>query len=363
MLSWSYLPDRWSFDVTSLMVLIGEDEERKYRLSQRSLLEALAAAPVVGVQSYIRSYEFLLDPPSREYFTPYGCKAAPLRNARLDAVISLQGLLDDGKYGVYRIRHAQETKARRRGQLTMKLWVLTTWICSGMIFAFFILVRSGTWIGLVNCVVSLFWSMTLRTVEYYQIKPSDLCRDNITEPDAPDAVFILGRRNSAFVLEGTRQQVKLWTASGLRYGNKPTSAYLCQCITRVITFFVLVFVFVTIPNGSTMDQTAFVLLNVLGQVNVLVGRLLNSWICLAGLERQADSTELVPSRTHIWASLLRKFKGVDEGCDDWASGLKMPDTDIWTQWRRRIVRESQADAKQLYNTIAKEAKYQYRAKC
>lgn len=363
MLSWSYTPERWGFDVTSLMVLIGEDEERKYRLSQRSLLEALAAAPVIGVQSYIRSYEFLLDPPSREYFTPYGCKTAPLRNARLDTVISLQGLLEDGKHSVYRIRHAREHKARRRSQIATKLWVFTTWICSGMIFTFLILVRSGTWIGLINCAVSLLWSMILRIVEYYRIRPSDLSREVIAEPDAPDAVFILGRSNSAFVLEGSRQQVKCWTARGLRYGNNPASAYISQCVTRIITFFVLVLVFVTIPNGSTMDQTAFVLLNVLGQVNVLVGRLLNSWMCMAGLERQADSTDSVPTRTHIWASLLRKFDGVDQGCDDWAQGLKMPDTDAWAQWRRQIMTENCADAKELYNTIAKDVRYQYKTKC
>ncbi|KAF2281165.1 uncharacterized protein EI97DRAFT_463542 [Westerdykella ornata] len=359
MLSWSYTPERWAFDVTSLMVLIGEDEERKYRLSQRSLLEALAAAPVIGLQNYIRSYEFLLDGSSREYFTPYGCKTAPLRNPRLDAVISLQGLLDDGKYGVYRIRHSSETSARRRGQLAMILWVSTTWICSGLIFAFLGLIQSATWIGLVNCAALLLWSMILRTVEHYQIKPSNVSRETITGPNEPDAVFILGRRNSAFVLEGTRQQVKFWTARGLRYGDNGTAARIYQNTTRAITFFLLTFIFVTIPNGSTMDQTAFVLLNILGQINVLVGRLLNSWICLAGLERQAENTDSVPSRTHIWASLLRKFDGVNKVSRDWAQGLGLPDTDEWREWRQRIVKERHADAKQLYNTIREELRRQY----
>ena len=39
----------WSFDVSSLMILVGEAEEQKYRLAGRLFLESLVAAPVSGL--------------------------------------------------------------------------------------------------------------------------------------------------------------------------------------------------------------------------------------------------------------------------------------------------------------------------
>ncbi|RYO88450.1 hypothetical protein DL766_004293 [Monosporascus sp. MC13-8B] len=99
----SYSPQSWSFDVSSFMILVSEGEELRYRLSQRDLMQSIVAAPVVGLQCYIRSYDLLLEPGSLQYFSPRGCKSAPLRHARLEHAIRLQGLLKDGSYSVFRI--------------------------------------------------------------------------------------------------------------------------------------------------------------------------------------------------------------------------------------------------------------------
>ena len=90
----------WAFDVSALMVLIGEQEELRYRLAGRSLAECFVAAPVAGIQSYLRSYEILLDQSPTKYFSPYGCNSAPLRNMKLDNAIRQKGLLKDGLYNL-----------------------------------------------------------------------------------------------------------------------------------------------------------------------------------------------------------------------------------------------------------------------
>ncbi|KAK7961690.1 uncharacterized protein PG986_002515 [Apiospora aurea] len=77
----------WMFDVSALMVLISENEELKYRLSGRNLLQAICAAPVSGIQTYLKSYDVLLEPSSYTYFSPYGGKSAPLRNLALENAI------------------------------------------------------------------------------------------------------------------------------------------------------------------------------------------------------------------------------------------------------------------------------------
>jgi hypothetical protein len=73
----------WSFDLSSFMVLVGEDEESNYRLMRRSIYELLSAAPVAGLQSYLRSYSTITDKVGPTYISQLGGKSAPLRNMRL----------------------------------------------------------------------------------------------------------------------------------------------------------------------------------------------------------------------------------------------------------------------------------------
>ena len=80
----------WNMDVASLMILVGESEEESYRLSYRSWPESFLTVPVVGLQNYVRPYNFLLDTSKAGYFSPEGVKKAPLRCMPLSNTIKEQ---------------------------------------------------------------------------------------------------------------------------------------------------------------------------------------------------------------------------------------------------------------------------------
>ena len=228
-------PDKnWSFDVSSLAVLVGEEQELKYRLSRRSILQCISAAPVVGLQTYIRSYEVLLQSGTYSYFNPSGCKVAPLRSSQLENTINRQGLLEDGKYTVYQIPDDDKATSRTKAQTWLFIWLVATWLIFGCIIAFTILTPKVTWIGITNVLVLTCWSITVRLVEYFYVQPTEVKASNISDPKRHDAIFILGRNNSAFVLEGNRGDIKDWTARGLIYKTRPSflSRYV-KIFTRV----------------------------------------------------------------------------------------------------------------------------------
>jgi hypothetical protein len=113
---------------------------------------------------------------------------------------------------------------------------------------------------------------------------------------------------------------------------------------------VLLAIFSAVPNGSTLDQVAFILLNVVAQLNVLVGQRLNSQCVLARLEKIEDEKE--STRTHIYAKLIRRFREAEEN-NSWveASGL-LPKTEIWDTWKEKVMLDTKQDAKQMYQAIA-----------
>ncbi|KAK6081238.1 hypothetical protein SCUP234_04891 [Seiridium cupressi] len=340
----------WTFDVSALMVLISESEELKYRLAGRNLMEALCAAPVAGIQTYLRSYDILLEPSSYSYFSPYGCKSAPLRNLALDNAIKKGGLFENGKCTYLKIPH------HHRGSQTelLKLaWAAFTWACMIGLFVTCQLAPNISWIGLTNCLVYAVWSILLRVIEFVLVRPAPETESSITRPDAPDAVFILGRSNSALVISGSRKDVKAWTTRGLIYnqnaGSRRTTSFW-QAFTRGGTLLVMMLVFCTIPNGSTMDQVVFILFNVLGQANTLLGLWLNGKSYLEPLEKLPNSREDVPTRTDVYASLIRFFEYIED--KEWINkaGL-LPQKDQWLEWKDRITSEPNADPKTLYNAI------------
>jgi hypothetical protein len=115
----------------------------------------------------------------------------------------------------------------------------------------------------------------------------------------------------------------------------------------------LLLIFTTIPDGVTADQIAFALLNILGQVNVLVSRQLNARCLLSELEL-ADKIH-VDSCTAVYAMLLRRFADAGNGAWDESAGL-LPQTNVWREWREKVVHDRQADPKALYNEIASRTK-------
>jgi hypothetical protein len=101
-------------------------------------------------------------------------------------------------------------------------------------------------------------------VEFIKIKPATIKESSVSKPEDPDAICIIGRNNSVFVLEGSHKDIKDWTS------RDTLPAVTCQGFTPAGSFLVLLLVFSAIPNGSAMDQLAFILLDALGQINVLV---------------------------------------------------------------------------------------------
>ncbi|KAF2475606.1 uncharacterized protein BDR25DRAFT_350975 [Lindgomyces ingoldianus] len=348
----------WAFDVSSLMVLIGEDEERTYRLSRRSLSQCLVAVPVVGLQNYVRSYDLLLEPTSFTYFSPYGVKSAPLRNAQLSNAIKNGRLLEDQRYTVFSIPPNSESKEGRgktnkKWELVLHLWAATTWALFGGLLVGTVLIPGMTWISIATCTVYTGWSIVLRLTEYFNVRPAPVPRNVVTNPDLPEAVFIMGRNNSALVLEGNRKDVKDWTSRGLVYSDQPLGipSWMWQAFTRLGSLLVLLFIFSAIPNGSTVDQVGFILLNSLAQANVLVGQWLNGEYSLSKLQKVEDTR--LQTRTHIYANLIRRFKDAEQRFS-WidVSGL-LPKTSAWEKWSVEVVCEENKDPKTLYKEIVR----------
>lgn len=218
-------------------------------------------------------------------------------------------------------------------------------------------VKGTTWIGISTCTSFIGWSIILRLVEYLNIEHSRCDISKVTEPDVRDAAFIMGRADSAVVLEGSRRDIKDWTAQGPTYKSKlwGLRAVFWQAATRTGTVFMLLAIFCLVPNGSTMDQVAFIIINLLAQVNVVAGQRLNSRCYLDQLERLDQYP--VDTRTHVYAALITRYKGEIDKNKDWVQALGiLPQTDEWNEWKDLILSGSNEDPKDLYNVIRHKAK-------
>lgn len=350
----------WSFDVSALMVLIGETEESRYRLMSHSLLECLSPCPVSGLQCYLRSYEWLSSQSDMTYFSPYGCKFAALRNMRLAYSIRKQGLLDAGKINTYQIRTSKRNDLCTSYRVIFLVWVMVSWGLFLSILCLLVYLPHVTWIGWVNCLCFSSWSMALRLFEKFSIYPRS--RPRVSVPTELDAIFILGSSDSCFVLEGSREDIKKWTACELQFkGTAPHNspyarrlAALGQNMVRLGSFMLLLLVFVTIPNGTTIDQVIFIFLNILGQTNVLICQELNAK-CLFG-SLVCRETLSVDCRTAVYAYLIRRFSDPKPGTK-WpeAAGI-LPQTKVWRQWRKKVIEDRSAEPKVLYDALREEMK-------
>ncbi|KAK7703390.1 hypothetical protein SLS64_009059 [Diaporthe eres] len=340
----------WSFDVSSLMILLGEPEEKRYRLAGRSLAEALVAAPAAGIQCYLKSYDIHQELSDLSYLSPYGCKIAPLRNLRLDNVIRQQCLLKDGRYTTYRVQ------SRRKSTLPwlIAMWTAITWLVFLTILIAFTFWAGVTWIGLSTCIVFTAWSILIRLIEYHMASPPPIGTVPVNRPSGPDAAVFLGRANSAVVLEGSREEIKHWTSCGIVYKDSALGipASFWQYATRLGTLLTLVFIFIAIPNGSPADQLMFIVLNILGQANVLLGYYFTAQSCLECLELVEDQSSAVATRTHVYAQVLRQFRDMKNS--SWVEKLGfLPETPVWREWKDRIVAGPGllCDPKELYDLI------------
>ncbi|KAJ6261546.1 hypothetical protein Dda_4216 [Drechslerella dactyloides] len=331
----------WAFDVSSFMVLVGESEEYRYRAMRRSLMECFAAAPIAGIQSYLHSTASLTEATGSTYFSPVGMNSAPLRNMQLEHAIHVKSLLKDGTCGVYQIPPSRRDRNCGIPPLGILLWTLFTWVALAGIFVGLILNPGLTWIGYTNVFGFVGWSILARLIDRF-------CMDKVvnqytSEPDRDDAVFILGRRNSCLVLKGKREDLVEWTGCGIKQRNG-TLAKVAEYVMRATSLVVILFVFLTIPNGTTWDQVAFIGVNIIGQLNVLVGQILtaNNYFSRLNLVKSIS----VPTRTHVYGVLLREF-GNGQWVDE--AGI-LPRTGVWDSWRSLVTTHDYRgmDAKKLY---------------
>ncbi|EWC47460.1 hypothetical protein DRE_00428 [Drechslerella stenobrocha 248] len=332
----------WAFDVSSFMVLVGESEEYRYRAMRRSITECFAAAPIAGIQSYLHSTASLAEATGRSYFSPVGMNSAPLRNMQLEHAINLKSLLADGSCAIYEIPQSRKP-AQERFQLpslAILSWVLFTWIALAGILAGLVLSSGLTWIGYANVFGFVGWSILARLIDRFCMEK---VVNNTSDPDRDDAVFILGRRNSCLILKGKRRDLVEWTGHGIR--QKPGRlAKAAEYFMRTTSLIVILFIFLTIPNGTTWDQVAFIGVNITGQLNVLLGQRLtaNHYFSKLTLVKSVS----VPTRTHVYGVLLREF-GDGKWVDD--AGI-LPRTDVWDEWRSLVTTHDYRgmDSKKLY---------------
>ena len=340
----------WSLEIGSFMVLLGDQQETAYRQMQRCLLECLTAAPVAGLQSYLRSFSTLAESHGINYISPFGCKSAPLRNMRLSQTITSKNLLRDGRCFVYQITTGNSTKHQTKTFLCLLLWILTSWIIFGGILTAVYLNRQTTWIGTSNCASLTVLSIFIRLVENRCLEVP------VHPPSSPkdlDAVVFMGRRNSCFILEGSREDVARWTGYGLQ-NRRGTRYKIGEASVRIASLVLLLFIFITVPNGSTLDQVAFVCLNLLAQLNNVLGCLVNGSRCFARLEKIVETE--VRTRTHVLGFLLRRY-----GNGTWVDEVKMiPGTTVWKHWRAEILK-SDLDAKSVYDQCCTAADFGSRA--
>ncbi|KAL9109506.1 MAG: hypothetical protein Q9227_005841 [Pyrenula ochraceoflavens] len=330
--------EEWQFDVSSFMILLGETEEQNYRMMRRTFTESIAAAPVAGLQNYLRSNYALYEATGMTYLSPFGGKSAPLRNMRTSRTISHLKLLKHSGCTVYRIKRREDKAGLSQIHWQTQAWVLTTWICFAAIMSVLCYVKTSTWIGISACAVFTGWSIVLRLLEREFIETS---KNKPSQSKKSDAIVFMGPRNSCLILEGDRGAVCDWTGLGVR-PVETRLAIFYRALSWLGSLLALLCVFITIPNGSSTDQIAFVALNLLGQANVKVGQRLNANSCLTSLEKVVD--EPAETRTHVYGFLLRRF-----GNGKWVDDMSLlPKTEIWAEWRQRVVKNETRDAKILY---------------
>lgn len=335
-------PKDWKFDVASFMILLGEDYEFRYRLMRRGLAENLSIAPVAGLQNYLRSYSELSEATGIEYISPFGCKKASLRNMRLAKVISQKDLLQNGRFTVYRLPNGE---AGTGGKI-ISAWTLTTYVIFiAIVIGLRAAIPNPSWIGSVSCGVLSLWSMTLRLLEPCCVQTVG---KSAASPDDEDAAIILGRRDSCVVVEGFRMDVMAWTGLGVELIDSP-AARAWRCISRLGSLLVLVLMFATITNGTICDQVQFIALNLLGLANLMLGLWLNATSCTNSFKKLKQ--ERVESRTEVWGILLRKFPH-----GEWVSLLGIPKTDVWDDWKARVVVDLATKPKELYKKCLKEVR-------
>jgi hypothetical protein len=220
----------------------------------------------------------------------------------------------------------------------LSIAAVTSWVVFAAMLIFSLVLGETTWIGLSACVLLTAWSIILRIGERYCLQPATW---KAFQAGQSDAIYVLGRRNSCFILQGSRKDVVKWTGQGLEQKEGELVERLCTGM-RIGSLAVLLYLLIVIPNGTTIDQVVFIMLNTMGQVNVMLGQNLNAKACFGELELVEEKK--MPTRTHVYAYLLRRF-----GNGSWIEKADLlPQTEVWMRWRDAVTSNLIIDPKEQY---------------
>ena len=332
----------WSLDVSAFQVLLGEGEELDLRFARRSLLDCFVAAPVGGLQSYVRTNDQLTVRTGMMYINAIDQMMAPMRNMRFDQMIQKRRLLRPSNYTTYRIPSDSNILNPGYFDLWGLTWLTFTWVCFGGLILL-LYYTDSSWIGYGNCALLIIVSTVLRLSDYLTFRTP---QPQITDEEGYLSIFILGQRNSCFILEGSRRDIAHCVACELesKIGDYEIVWY---GIMRSLALATLLFVLITVPNGTLYDQIVFVALNCFGQLNTKVGQYFSARRCICSLNLVESRS--VKTRTHVYANLLQRY-----GDGPWVdkTGI-LPGGGAWKLWRSRIEKEK-TDPKILYESCCME---------
>lgn len=323
----------WSVAIAcALPLFLGGGEELAYRQSNRGIAQCLSAAPVVGFPTYLRSAADSLTDGVLTCFSPFELWGRPLGNMQLQDAIRSHGLLEDGRYGIYRIPPESGVRGSRRlhseYSAVILQWEIMTWVFfAGLMLHLAGDRGGGTWIGLCDCAVLSGWSILARVIDRLLTMPVEFNADGVADPLGEDSVYLVGPGRALLVLRGKRVDVQRWTSQRpARMDEFPLLRAFLRALTRVGSALVLILVLATMPHGSEADQQGFILLGTLGQLHTRVVRRLQARRCLAALDDVTEKRQQTKGRKRAFGRVLKRFsyggrwpdgscrRGSEDGC-------------------------------------------------
>lgn len=267
----------WHLDVSILLPFLNLDGELQSRLVRRRFLEIVAAAPIVGVQSYLFDSDAITDAVGPHCLSLRGGKPEPIRNMRTSQLISSSGFLQEGGHSRYRIRavdkgdHALSRISKHIADSEYSFyWTVSTWVAFGMLIEIAVASLAISWIGVSSLLGLTLGSIALRAVDRLILVPTG-CKDP-QHINGKSATFISDE--STLILEGYEDDVSSWTRSSLRQRRGPSARRL-KTSSHVIATLIILLALLTVLRGTAGDRLLMVMLYLLGHLNTFVSQRLH----------------------------------------------------------------------------------------
>ena len=107
----------------------------------------------------------------------------------------------------------------------------------------------------------------------------------------------------------------------------------------------MLIVLMIIPNGTAWNQVAFIIMNAVDKLDVILGQKINARDCIDELTKAEAFSG--PTRTHTYTFLVQNFRN-----HDWMdeTGL-LPMTGTWDSWREEVFRDHHVDPKSCMKSV------------